>query len=116
MKINLILVAAIILTATIGCKKTTTYDCTSVTPTYTNDIKPILDASCATGGCHNATTKAKGKDYSTYASTKSLASESAFMGSMEHKSGYDAMPKSASKLSDANLQKIYCWIQSGTPQ
>lgn len=116
MKKNIVIIAALALSVTIGCKKTTTYDCTSVTPTYTTDIKPIMDVSCATVGCHSASAKAQGIDLSTYAVVKSESSNKAFMGSMQHGSGYSAMPKSASKLTDASLQKIYCWIQSGTPQ
>jgi hypothetical protein len=115
---KLIAIAAILAIAIFACKKgtITAYDCTSITPTYTIDIKPIMDASCATLGCHNALKKSDGKDYSTYASTKALASENGFMGSMQHKLGYSKMPKGGSKLSDAELQKIYCWVQNGTPQ
>ena len=120
MKTNYLLAVTLSLFAIIiACKKTstsTTYDCTSITPTYTTDVKPIMDVSCATSNCHSASAKANGKDYSSYASTKTLATNKAYLGSMQHLSGYNAMPKGASKLSDANLQKIYCWIQNGTPQ
>ncbi len=93
-----------------------TYDCTSSTPTYTTDIKPIMDSQCATSGCHDATTRAEGIDLSTYASVSGAASEKKFRGSIEHLSGYKEMPERASKLPDSDLQKIYCWIESGKPQ
>ncbi len=114
----MIIVAALTLTTTIGCKKTatTTYDCTSVTPTYATDIKPIMDVSCASAGCHSASAKAQGIDLSSYAAVKLESSNKAFMGSMQHSRGYSSMPKNASKLTDASLQKIYCWIQNSTPQ
>ncbi len=114
--IQIIVVTCII--ATISCNKSTptTYDCTGVTPTYTADIKTIMDNSCATIGCHNASNKADGKDYSTYNAVKSGATASSFMGSMQHLSGYDNMPKGSTKLSDAQLQKISCWIQNGMPE
>ena len=92
------------------------YDCTGLTPTYTNDIKSIMDGSCAMAGCHSAAAKAGGYDLSSYSAVSAAGSNNAFMGSMEHQSGYDAMPQGASKLSTTNLQKIYCWIQSGKPQ
>jgi hypothetical protein len=38
------------------------------------------------------------------------------MGSIEHRSGYDAMPKGGSKLNQTDLQKIYCWINNGFAQ
>ncbi|MBL7813606.1 MAG: hypothetical protein JNL70_01285 [Saprospiraceae bacterium] len=93
-----------------------TVTCTGTTPTYTADIKAIMDASCAISGCHNASSKADGYDLSTYAGTSSAAGKNAFLGSVQHKSGYDAMPKGGSKLSDATLTKIACWVQNGTPQ
>lgn len=98
-----------------ACKKDEieTYDCTGLTPTYTVDVKPLLDANCATSGCHDASSTANGLDYSTYETTKSGASSDAFMGSMQHLSGYDDMPRNGDKLSDTQLQTISCWIENG---
>jgi hypothetical protein len=102
----------------IGCKKATptTYDCTGIAPTYTADVKPILDNNCATSGCHSASSKAHGKDYSSYSATKAIAADAEFMGSMQHISGYDAMPKGGSKLSDAQLKTLSCWVANGMLQ
>ena len=99
----------------VSCTSSTqgTYDCTNLAPNYIDDVKPILDNSCATSGCHNSTSKAQGLDYSSYSSTKKNASSNAFMGSMEHRSGYKAMPQGRSKLSNAELEIIYCWTQNG---
>ena len=105
--------------ALIQCTKDSSVDvatCTGTTPTYTADIRAIMDASCALSGCHNATSKKSGYELSTYAGTVSAASKSAFLGSIQHKSNYQAMPQGASKLSDASLTKIACWIQNSTPQ
>jgi hypothetical protein len=116
---KLLLLAAFALTIfLIQCKKDTvdTVTCTGATPTYTNTIKAVMDTKCATSGCHNATTKASGYDLSTYAATSSNASKSAFLGSIQHKSGYEAMPKGSTKLVDSVLTKIACWVQNGTPQ
>lgn len=93
-----------------------TATCTGTTPTYTADIKAIMDVSCATSGCHNASSKADGYDLSTYAGTVSAAGKTAFLGSIQHKTGYTAMPKGAAQLSSANLTKIACWVQNSTPQ
>lgn len=104
------------LTTVFACTKSTNYDCTGVTSTYTNNVKPILDAKCATSGCHNDVSKAKGIDLSNYGQVKSHGSHGSFMGSMEHRSGYEAMPKGGSKLSDAELKLIGCWIENNMPQ
>lgn len=101
---------------TIACKKKatpTTFDCTGVAATYTTEVKPLLDMHCATSGCHNASSKADGKDFSTYSSSKSLAGNNNFLGSIEHLNGYTAMPKGASKLSDTDIKTIACWVQNG---
>ncbi len=90
-----------------------TYDCTGLTPTYTKDVKPLMDTYCATSGCHSASSKADGKDYSSYTVVKTNSSSNAFMGSMQHLSGYNAMPKGSSKLSDTQLKTISCWINNG---
>ena len=101
-----------------ACKKTeatTAFDCTGVTPIYTADIKSIFDASCALSGCHDAGTKEQGYDLSNYAGAKAASSKAALLGSIEHLSGYDAMPKGSGKLSDDKIKKISCWLDNGAP-
>lgn len=98
-----------------SCNKssTTTYDCSGANPTYTQDIKSILDANCATSGCHNSSSQAHGINLSTYSEVVTESGKARFMGSIEHQSGYAAMPENKPKLSDADIQSIYCWIQNG---
>ncbi len=118
-KISFIVAICVAFGCYLSCKKnsknTTTYDCTGVSPTYTANIKSIMDSKCATSGCHSATSKASGYDLSSYTGVKNASSKSAFMGSIEHSSGYDAMPKGSSQLSTDNRKLIYCWIQNSTP-
>ncbi len=97
-------------------KEPLTYDCTGLTPTYTTDVKPLMDTHCAYSGCHNATSKADGKDLSTYTAVKSVAKDDDFMGSMQHLRGYEKMPQGASKLDDTKLKTISCWIENGMPE
>lgn len=91
-------------------------DCNGVTATYTSNVKAILDASCATSGCHNASSKKAGYDLSNYDNAKAGAQKEAFLGSIQHKSGYSKMPRRASKLSDADIKSISCWVQNGMPK
>ena len=97
-------------------KKITTYDCTGVTPTYTADVKTILDAHCASSGCHSASSHAKGIDLSSYTAAKNESGNDNFMGSIQHASGYNAMPQGASQLDDATIKTLSCWVQNGSPQ
>ena len=120
MQIKSALVLAIFSLATFAaCKKDNaliTYDCVGTTPTYTADVKVILDTHCATSNCHSAARKADGKDYSSYNAVKSGASNAAFLGSMQHISGYKSMPQGAAQLSEVNLKTISCWVENGTPE
>jgi hypothetical protein len=100
------------------CKKDptpTNYDCTGLTPTYTGQIKAIMDNSCAMSGCHSSSSRASGIDLSSYSAVKTEAAKARFMGSMEHQSSYHAMPRGAAKLPDSTLQKLACWIDNGMP-
>lgn len=118
-KVQIIAVVSLLTMAAIGgCKKETPvkYDCTGVAPTYTADVKSIIDNNCATSGCHSSSSKADGKDYSNYTAVKNGSSSNSFLGSMQHLSGYESMPKGGSKLSDAQLKTVACWVQNGTPQ
>ena len=94
----------------------TTLDCTSITATYSGDIKSIMDGNCATSGCHNSSTQAKGIDLSTYDLVKSESTMNRFLGSIRHEGGFDKMPQGKSKLSDATIDLIACWIENGTAE
>jgi hypothetical protein len=86
--------------------------------TYTNFVAGIMNAQCATSGCHDAARAASGANLSTYATTKSYAtaSKAAFLGSMKHASGFSNMPKGGSKLPTCTVNKIEAWIAAGMPQ
>ncbi len=111
--ISVLFLASVIMLS--ACKKdeTNTYECSTINPTNNNDVKTIIDANCATSGCHSATSRANGIDLSTYALVKSESENARFLGSIEHQSDYDNMPQSAAKLSDANITTIACWIEQG---
>ena len=47
-------------------------DCTGSTPTYTADIAPVLNSSCAISGCHNSQTRAHNLDLSIIPVPKDL--------------------------------------------
>lgn len=106
----------VLVAASCGKESVQSYECTGTVPTYTGAIKVILDTRCAISGCHSAASKADGIDLSTYASAKQESAKDAFLGSIEHLSGYKKMPEGSAKLPDSTIQKIYCWVNNGTPQ
>jgi cytochrome c553 len=111
-------ILALALFSIVACKKdeATVYDCTGSAPTYTVSVAPIINGSCATSGCHNATTQASGINLSNYTAVKAEAVRERFMGAIQHLSGYDAMPQGGDKLSEANIKTLYCWIENGMPE
>ena len=91
-----------------------TVDCTGLTPTYTADIKPILDVSCAKSGCHDPITKQKGYDFSTYNTAMPISQGDNFLGAIQRKSGFRPMPDDGPKLSGDKIELLTCWVQSGS--
>lgn len=85
-------------------------------PSYTGSVKALLDAKCATSGCHNASTKANGMDFSTYPAAKSHAAHDSFSGALLHAKGFTPMPNSVTKLSDSEINLLRCWVKSGSKE
>ena len=101
----------------VSCNKETKIpeaDCSVAgSPAYTGSVKALLDAKCATSGCHNASTKANGMDFSTYNAAKTHASHEQFAGALLHAKGYTPMPNSVTKLSDSEINLLRCWVKGG---
>ena len=91
-------------------------DCTGLTPTYTADIKAILDTSCAKSGCHNSSDLANNIDLSTYATASAISQEARFLGAINHKSGFSPMPQDDDKLPTATIELLTCWVETDSPE
>ncbi|HEX5111608.1 MAG TPA: hypothetical protein VFV79_02095 [Saprospiraceae bacterium] len=91
-------------------------DCSGLTPTYTADIKNIIDSHCAITGCHNTFSHQEGIDLSNYQGASAASHNDNFLGAIQHKKGYQPMPKDAAKLSDSKIQLLTCWVQNGSPE
>jgi len=115
MKNSYFLLAAIFLS---GCKHEIILreDCTGISPTYENEIKAIIDASCATLAYHSGSYASAGIKLDSYSSVNSESKKSRFMGSIRHTSGYAAMPQGAPKLDSLEIKKLACWIQNDRPK
>lgn len=111
MKIKFLFLVAAVLFTMIACKKNSSDyvpNCGSTTPSFASSVNPLIQARCATSGCHNSTTKADGVDLSTYAliiaHKDHIKSEVASGG----------MPE-GSTLTSAQKDSMLCWINAGAP-
>ena len=94
-----------------SCKKDKAEEPEPTTPTpevvsFATDVQPIFAQHCGTAGtCHGTTSNADGKIYETHAGA-SAVSGAKTKGAINHTSGFDPMPKNASKLSSEKISKI----------
>ena len=107
----LLLFAAAIVTT--SCKKDDgdgggdDLDCSTVT--FSDDIAPIVESSCAIAGCHAAGFIFG--DYTTYEGLEDFAKD----GTMETAVITDkTMPKTG-QLTQDELDKFKCWLDAGAP-
>ena len=83
--------------------------------TYTGRIKPILDSKCI--GCHNTSnTSGSGVNLDNYNSAKASAINGSLFGSVNHSTGYIAMPQGGNKLPQCEIDAIRIWADHQTPQ
>jgi hypothetical protein len=82
-------------------------DCTTISAGYNASIKPIINANCLGGGCHN--TGSLNGDFTTYAGLKAKADD----GSLNKRVLQDKdMPASGALPLDQRKQ-IKCWLENG---
>ena len=71
---------------------------------WANDIKPIMEKSCAITGCHNGVSRSN--NFNDYASAKSHAS------SIKSKTRDRSMPFDGT-LTQNQIDVISCWVDDG---
>ena len=113
---RLIIISTLIFTIT-SC----TYDneeeyydntCDTLNVTYSQTIKPIMDASCVS--CHNSGFASGGVILESYADVKQSADNGFLIGVIDHEPGFEAMPPApAPKLDDCTIEKVKKWIAEG---
>lgn len=91
-------------------------DCTGSTPTYTKNIKTIFDTKCATSGCHSEVAASRGIDLSSFEKSKLHFNSHNLLCSINQESDCIKMPKTGSKLADADIKSVTCWAKNGFPQ
>ncbi len=88
--------------------------CDTANVTFTLSVKPILANSCLS--CHsNSTAASYGGNIKleNYADVKTRADDGKLIGSITHSTGFSAMPKNSSQLSDCNIAIIQKWVTGG---
>jgi cytochrome c553 len=119
MKKNLcaLLLFSVLIAAVFSCSKQNEKDlgggviCDTSNMTFNADIQPILQNYCFS--CHGNGLSENGVNFDTYAGVKAVADNGKLIGAITHAPGFVAMPQSAPKLSDCNINRIKDWVSHG---
>jgi len=82
---------------------------------YSMTILPILQTYCFS--CHSASAVAGGDggghNFEVFTVVQTMALNGKLVGSVDHLSGYIAMPQFGNKISDCDISKIKIWVKDG---
>jgi len=78
---------------------------------YTMDIAPIMTQHCTS--CHGGAAPAGNIPLVNYNDVKVAALNGSLLGTMDHASGWSAMPKNQAKLDVCTITKVNAWINQG---
>ncbi len=84
----------------------------SDTVSFSSEIMPqIIDMSCNTSGCHDATASG---GYELFSHAQVSTNAAMIFNVINHDASVIPMPFYQNKLEDSLIQKFDCWIQQGT--
>ncbi len=86
---------------------------TTTVVSYSQKVVPILQTNCYS--CHTVSFQSGGIAMSTYATDKAIAVNGKLYGSINHASGFIAMPQGTPKLSSCQIATIKKWVDAGSP-
>lgn len=89
----------------------TQLECDTLNVSYSSNIVPIMQLHCY--GCHNEIDQYAGINLKDFHTVLTLVESGKLMGTINHESGFSAMPKNADKLSDCEISKLNAWINNG---
>jgi hypothetical protein len=85
------------------------------TVTYKRNIKPLVEASCAKSGCHDAATKAGQVEFTSYAKLKTQVDAGRIKARViDGDPTY--MPQDNGRLPEQQIRMIQCWLDKGAPE
>ena len=100
-----ILFCITILALLFSCRKV---KCDGSDPSYTADVKTIIDQNCNSTGCHGA--GSSNGVFVSYLGLKPYLDNGSFKNQVIETR---KMPQGAAKLSKDQLQKLQCWSENG---
>jgi hypothetical protein len=87
--------------------------CDTTNVTFAGTIWPLMQTWCT--GCHTGNNAGGNIHIENYSDVVAIANNGSLMGTINHETGYIAMPKNSDKLSDCLIAEIRIWIEDGTP-
>ena len=95
-----------------SCKENTLEpECDGSMPTYDADVKALIDDNCTNAACH-ASGSPRG-DFTAFATLKPDLDNGKFEERVLTKQN---MPKGSATLTQAQLNMLQCWVESGYPE
>jgi hypothetical protein len=82
-----------------------------VTSKFSENVLPLLNNRC--NSCHGGSSPSAGINLTSYTEVMKYVNNGSLMGSINHSSGYSAMPKNSGKMSSCEIGTIQSWIDSG---
>jgi cytochrome c5 len=82
-----------------------------VTSTFSENVQPLLNNRC--NSCHGGSSPSAGINLTSYTEVMKYVNNGSLMGSVNHTSGFSAMPKNSGKMSSCEIGTIQSWIDSG---
>jgi hypothetical protein len=95
-----------------GAQNNVCNGCDTASFTFSAAVAPMMNTYCK--GCHNPASLGGGIDLSTYDGIKAVAVNGKLIGSITHLTGFSAMPKGGSTLSDCQIKQVQKWIGAGS--
>lgn len=80
-------------------------------PSYSADIVPILESTCALSSCH--VTDFDFGDYNEYDDVKAQADNGSLVSEISSKNMPPSNTTGPSELTDAEIALIECWVEKG---
>jgi uncharacterized membrane protein len=89
-------------------------ECDTTNISFINHIYPIVQNQCML--CHSDTRQDGGVNLANYSLIKQSIQSGAFMGTINHETGYSPMPPSGIKMDQCAIDQLNVWINQGMPE
>lgn len=78
---------------------------------FSQQIQPMINSSCATSGCHDAGTASAGYNLTSHQLISDAAQD--MLNAMRGQNGFTPMPFGMDPLPDSTIQQFEAWILQG---